>query len=293
MSASKRSFTKDNKILLLGGSGYIGSHLSQKLKNLGFSKVTIASRSIPEQEGLRIHIEDPSSIEKIREGRFDFIINLTGQVSRPIEPCLIQNTVGIQNLIAACSSFSTLIHLSSVGVYGSGEFADENSACNPETPYSTLKRVAETLICHGLPVHQRLIVRLSNIYGASQPKGVFAYLKRSALSDRLLEFNNDGSLVRFFLHVEDLAEGLISLLRKYEFIENETINLVGKDRFSVLDLIALFEEKFKVIYQKELEPIRPYDNMMSISDQNFRKLTNFEEKYSLNTYITDLVSYAH
>lgn len=293
MSAFKRSFSKESKILLLGGAGYIGSHLSQQLKNQGFSRITIASRSISESEGLRINIEEPSSIEKIKQGRFDFIINLTGQVSRPIDSCLIQNTIGIQNLVAACYSGSTLIQLSSVGVYGSGEYADETSVCNPETPYSTLKRVAETLIYRGLPAHQRLIVRLSNIYGSSQPKGVFAYLKKSALSDKLLEFNNDGSLVRFFLHVEDLAHGLISLLKNYEFIEDETVNLVGKDRFSVLDLIALFEEKFKVTYQKELESIRPYDNMMSISDQNFRKLTNFEEKYSLITYITDLVNYAH
>jgi nucleoside-diphosphate-sugar epimerase len=292
VSASRKSFTKESKILLLGGGGYIGTHLFQKLKSQGYSEVTIGSRSVSEIGGLKVDIEHPSSIKIIRDGRFDFIINLTGQISRPIESCLNQNTLGIQHILAACSDFSTLVHLSSVGVYGSGEYADESSPCNPETPYSTLKRVAENLVIHGLPDHQRLVVRLSNIYGSSQPKGVFAYLKRSALSDRRLEFNNDGSLVRFFLHVEDLAAGLIALLHCNSEIQSSLINMVGKDRFSVLELIGLFEEKFQGSYHKEFEPVSPYDNLLSISDQIFRNMTNFKEQFSLTTYINDLLTYA-
>lgn len=292
MSASRKSFTKDCKILLLGGTGYIGSHLFRNLKKQGFLHVSIGSRTVSENSGFQVNIEQPSSVDRIRKGEFDFIINLTGQVSKPVDSCLNQNTLGIQHILSACSDSSTLIQLSSVGVYGSGEFVDENSPCNPETPYSTLKLVAENLVVNGLPEHQRLIVRLSNIYGSSQPKGVFAYLKRVALSDKKLEFNNDGSLVRFFLHVEDMTNGLISLLYKNETILFPYINLVGKDRLNLLELIEQFEKKFKINFGKEFEPIQPYDNVMSISDQIFRDLTNFKDRYSLSTYINDLVNYA-
>lgn len=293
MSAFRKSFTKESKLLLLGGAGYIGTHLSQKLKSNGFSKVVVGSRHAPSVGGIKVDITDKSSAQQIRAGGFDFIINLTGQISRPIDACLHQNTLGIQNLVAACGENCTLVHLSSVGVYGSGASADETSLCNPETPYSTLKLAAENLLINGLDPNQRLVVRLSNIYGSSQPKGVFAYLRRSALSDNFLEFNNNGSLVRSFLHVEDLASALLVLLNKNEEIQSPLLNIVGKDQYSVVQLIELFEEKFKVEYRKQFEPIKPYDNMLSISDQIFRNLTNFKEQYSLNTYIDELVDHAN
>lgn len=293
MSVFRKSFTKESKILLLGGEGYIGTHLSRKLNTQGFLHVTSASRSPKNLGGLRIDLENPDSIQQIREGNFDVVINLTGQITRPITSCLIQNTLAIQHLVAACLGSSLLIQLSSVGVYGSGEFADENSLCNPETPYSTLKLVAEQLILNGLSEQERLILRLSNIYGSTQPKGVFAYLKRSALSDQVLDFNNDGSLLRFFLHVEDLCQALVEVFENYQSNESPILNIIGKDRFNIHQMIDLFEEKFKVKYQRNFESVSPYDNLLSISDSEFRKLTNFEEKYSLESYVNELVNYAH
>ncbi|MBN7799926.1 NAD-dependent epimerase/dehydratase family protein [Algoriphagus aestuariicola] len=280
-------------MLLLGGSGYIGTHLSRKLKSNGFSKVFVGSRNSSGTGGVGLDITDVSSVRQIKAGNFDFIVNLTGQISRPIDACLNQNTLGIQNLIAACGEHSTLVHLSSVGVYGSGESVDESSPCNPETPYSALKLAAENLLVNGLDQHQRLIVRLSNIYGSSQPKGVFAYLKKSALSDAFLEFNNDGTLVRSFLHVEDLVSGLLALLEKNEEIQSPIVNIVGKDRYTVTQLIELFEGKFHVSYRKQFDPIKPYDNMLSISDRIFRQMTDFKEQYSLDTYIDELVDHAN
>ncbi len=293
MSAFRKSFTKESKILLLGGDGYIGTHLSRKLNTHGFLHVTSASRSAKNPGSLRIDLENSDSVGQIREGNFDVVINLTGQITRPINSCLVQNTIGIQHLISACVDSGLLIQLSSVGVYGSGDFAEENSPCNPETPYSTLKLVAERLILNGLPENRRLILRLSNIYGSTQPKGVFAYLKRSALGDQVLDFNNDGSLLRFFLHVEDLCEALVKVLENYQSNESPILNIIGKDRFNIHQLIDLFEEKFKVKYQRNFEPVCPYDNLLSISDGEFRKLTNFEEKYSLESYVNELVNYAH
>lgn len=293
VSAYRKSFTKESKILLLGGEGYIGTHLFQKLNTQGFSRVYSGSRSAKNPSSLKINIENPSDVDQIRDAKFDVMINLTGQITRPIESCLIQNTVGIQHLVSACADSAVLIQLSSVGVYGSGDWAEENYPCNPETPYSTLKLVAERLILNGLPEERRLILRLSNIYGSTQPKGVFAYLKRAAGSDRILDFNNDGSLLRFFLHVEDLCQALVEVLGNFDKIKEPTLNIIGKDRYTLHQLIDLFEEKFKVKYQRNFEAKKPYDNMLSISDDRFRNLTNFEEMFTLESYVHELVNYAH
>ncbi|TXE08795.1 NAD-dependent epimerase/dehydratase family protein [Algoriphagus aquimarinus] len=289
MSAFKKSFTKESKILLLGGNGYLGSHFSAVLEKIGFSNIFIGSRKGEAARHLKLDICTPESVQLIREEKFDFIFNFTGQISRPIQACLLQNTLGIQHLIQACAEHTKLIQLSSVGVYGSGDFVDESHACQPETPYSTLKLAAEELILAGMNPENRLILRLSNIYGSTQPKGVFAYLLRSGLSDQVLDFNNDGSLFRFFLHVEDLSQAMSQVMESMEWGKTPILNMVGSDYFNVHQLIDLFEKNLGFHYQRNFEPIKPYDNMMKISDKIFRDLTGFQESFTLETYIKELV----
>ncbi len=289
MSAFKKSFTKESKILLLGGNGYLGSHFSSGLEKIGFSNIFIGSRKGEGARHLKLDMCSPDSVQLIREEKFDFIFNFTGQISRPIQACLLQNTLGIQHLIQACGEHTKLIQLSSVVVYGSGDFVDESHACQPETPYSTLKLAAEELILAGLKLENRLILRLSNIYGSTQPKGVFAYLLRSGLSDQVLDFNNDGSLFRFFLHVEDLSQAIFMVMESMVWGKTPILNMVGKDHFNVHQLIEMFEENLGFRYERNFEPIQPYDNMMKISDKVFRDLTGFEERFTLETYIKELV----
>ncbi|MEB2779600.1 NAD(P)-dependent oxidoreductase [Algoriphagus sp. C2-6-M1] len=289
MSASKKYFTKESKILLLGGNGYLGSHFSAVLEKVGFSNILIGSRKGEGARHLKLDICSPDSVLLIREEKFDFIFNFTGQISRPIQACLLQNTLGIQHLIQACAEHTKLIQLSSVGVYGSGDFVDESHTCQPETPYSTLKLAAEEFILAGLEPENRLILRLSNIYGSTQPKGVFAYLLRAGLSDQVLDFNNDGSLFRFFLHVEDLSQAILMVMESMDWGKTPILNMVGRDHFNVHQLIDLFEKNLGFHYQRNFEPIRPYDNMMKISDKVFRDLTEFEERFTLEAYIKELV----
>ncbi|RAI83545.1 NAD-dependent epimerase/dehydratase family protein [Algoriphagus yeomjeoni] len=289
MSVSKKSFTKESKILLLGGNGYLGSHFSAVLEKIGFSNIFIGSRKGKGARHLNLDICSPDSVQLISEEKFDFIFNFTGQISRPIQACLLQNTLGIQHLIQACAEHTKLIQLSSVGVYGSGDFVDESHICHPETPYSTLKLAAEELIMAGMKPENRLILRLSNIYGSTQPKGVFAYLLRSGLSDQVLDFNNDGSLFRFFLHVEDLSQAMLQVMETMEWGKTSVLNMVGSDHFNVHQLIDLFEKNLGFHYQRNFEPIKPYDNMMKISDNLFRDLTGFQESFTLETYIKELV----
>jgi nucleoside-diphosphate-sugar epimerase len=289
VSAFKKYFTKESKILLLGGNGYLGSHFSAVLEKIGFSNIYLGARSAEGLRHLALDITSPHCVHLIRQEDFDFIVNFTGQISRPIQACLLQNTLGIQHLIQACGEHTKLIQLSSVGVYGSGDFVDESHTCQPETPYSTLKLAAEELILAGMKPENRLILRLSNIYGSTQPKGVFAYLLRSGLSDQVLDFNNDGSLFRFFLYVEDLSQAMLQVLENMDWGKIPILNMVGSDHFNVHQLIDLFEKNLGFHYERNFEPIKPYDNMMKISDKVFRDLTGFEERYTLETYIKELV----
>jgi nucleoside-diphosphate-sugar epimerase len=286
--ASKKSFTKKSKVLLVGGSGYLGNHFFTYLKNQGFEQVYVGSRSAKGPNALYLDIMDPEFPKKVQQEQFDFLINFTGQITNPIQSCLLQNSIGIENLVKACDSNTCLVQLSSVGVYGSGIEADESVICRPETPYSTLKLVAEELLRAKMPIENLLVLRLSNIFGSTQPKGVFAYLKRSANSDQVLDFNNNGNLLRFFLHVEDVAKAIHLVLESNPWGRFPIMNIVGRNQFTVHQLIDLFEDTFGIKYQRNFETSAPYDNMLSISDGIFRELTGFQEEFSLQSYIQEL-----
>ena len=114
-------------------------------------------------------------------------------MTKPFNLCIKLNSTGLINLAKVLSNKnSRLIHISSVAVYGSTENCNEDSPLNPETNYATAKAFAEQIILENYNHKYLTILRLSNLYGSNQIKGVFAYLLRSYNSDRKLKFNNDG-----------------------------------------------------------------------------------------------------
>ncbi|MFC3415192.1 NAD-dependent epimerase/dehydratase family protein [Algoriphagus hitonicola] len=294
MSVSKKSFTKENKILLVGGTGYLGSQLKLSLSQEGFKQVFISSSKEKGKGIIQLDLLNKSHVSAIRDMDFDFIINLTGQVSNPIDSCLKLNSLGMENLIQICTGKSKLIHLSTVNLYGTGEGFDETTVPQPETPYSTLKLVSEKFLMEKGDKTGFSIIRLSNLYGGKQPKGIFAYLFRSALNRELsLHFNNDGYMVRNYLHVEDAAMGIINLAQKTNFENKEIYNFVGRDELSIRELIGKFENIFNLNFQVRFSNQKAWENSLDISDQKFRTLTGFKEKFLLEDYIKKLKADAH
>lgn len=291
MSAYKRSFTKDSNILILGGTGFLGRHLAKALKDAGYANVIVGARNVQTTEGyVAIDVCDESSIEVIKT--FDLVYNLTGQITNPLHDCLQQNSIGCVNIAKAVNaSDAFLIHVSTVGVYGSVDRADEDSIVSPETPYSTCKATAEAILAKSIPADRCSIMRISNLYGNKQAKGVFAYLLRTSLDNNgaHLNFNNDGSLMRYYLHVEDCAEGLAKLAG---FASNDikgVFNFVGAEKFTIKELIALFEEMMNINFTTVFEATKPYDNAVEINANAFNELVKPQYTRDLKSYIKELI----
>lgn len=285
---------KNSKILLLGGTGLLGKSLQNEFKNNEFNNVYICSREdLKTKNHIQGDLLDLALVQQLIDLQFDLIINLTGQITRPIDHCLQLNSVGIENLIQVIQNSPNckLIHISTVGVYGSCNFADENSRVNPETPYSTAKCSAEKLLLSQLEAPNLVIFRLSNLYGAAQLKGIFAYLHRAAQSDRILDFNNDGSLVRFFIHATDCASILVEFILNHLQKAAGVYNIIGSDQYSVLELIRLFEEIKKVKFKINLDLARPYDNALDLSDAKIRSLFDYSPKMNIKTYLNTIKNY--
>jgi UDP-glucose 4-epimerase len=273
---------KGKKTLVIGGSGFLGSTIIKKLGK----EAVIADYSKPinnlENRFLNLNLLDSNKVHEIVK-EFDVIINCVGQVTFPINDCLKLNTLGVYNLVNALNQLTKikLFHISTVAVYGSAKSVKESSPLNPETPYASNKAFAEFIISN-MNIHKFCIIRIPNVYGEGQKKGVFAYFRKSFLTDKKLIFEHNGDLLRYYLHVEDVADAIICAVTNNL---KGIFNLTSSDRFTIRDLINLIEKihnmKFELSYgiNKSLENIEYLDGNL------FREVTNFSPLKKVEDYI--------
>jgi nucleoside-diphosphate-sugar epimerase len=281
------------RVLILGGSGFLGRTMFSHLRLLEDIELVCGDVLDPEMDRVKFrHIDmlDSKSSALIRN-QFDVIINCTGQVTTPINTCYKLNSLGIDNIISSVKDTDTkVIHVSSVSIYGSCHIADEHTAFNPETPYSTCKAYSEYLLSSKLNPDQLAIVRLSNLYGYGQNKGILSYLIKSYKTDRELHFNNDGSLVRYYLNVEDCVTNLAKFFLDRNNFVSGVYNLLGNDRYTVIELIKLVERITKIEFLKHFDSIKPYDNTLIIHDEAIKSKFQLEFSHSVKAYLDSRMS---
>jgi nucleoside-diphosphate-sugar epimerase len=270
-------------VIIVAGGGFLGKSLIKELKNVGYENIAFIDLVNSKIDGIKfydldlLNTSDDEIFNIIKN--YDIVINCLGQVTNPINLCFNLNTNGIKKVVdAVYKANNFLVHFSTVTIYGSNTNVDEESKINPETSYSCCKAFAEFLIESKLNKDKYLIARLSNLYGEEQPKGVFSYLKRSYDSDQLLEFNNNGEMLRYYLHVKDCASIVVKLLRsdavgKY--------NLIGADKFTIKELIKKAEEILKIKFHTCFAPIVAPDNTFNISDDKIKQEIDLIYRHSI------------
>lgn len=134
------------KVLLIGGTGFLGSALRRAFMHDADFSVSYSSTSgaVADPRHLAINLLDPASLHAIRD--FDVIVNLTGQITEPITRCFTINTTGVSNLIKSLGNERQfVVQISTTQVYGTTHAADETSPVRPESSYATAKATAEFL----------------------------------------------------------------------------------------------------------------------------------------------------
>lgn len=274
------------RILVIGGSGFLGTAIIEELFNSGFSDITCGDITLNDTtRANQIHVDllNLETLEKVLTG-YDIVVNCAGQVSDPFNLCFMLNSTGMFNLAEVLSRQNThLFQISTVAVYGSGETCSEESKLNPETNYAASKAFAESILTRHIKPEKLTILRLSNLYGASQQKGVIAYLIRSFHSDRKLFFNNSGDLKRYYLHINDCVCIIVSI------IKNKTIagiyNLVGEQGYSIKQLIALIENRFNMIFKTEYSQTPAWENVDRLIGEKIQAEIKYRANWKLSEFI--------
>tara|TARA_X000001036_G_scaffold422237_2_gene444996 strand:- start:1806 stop:2657 length:852 start_codon:yes stop_codon:yes gene_type:complete len=273
------------KILVLGGSGYLGSGLVKFLSSQNNYRVTYACRK-PNQklnaEFLFLDILDRSSFKKI-SNNFDIFINCIGQVTNPFTSCYNLNTLGIKNLIDFISSEKRFIQISSVTVYGSSDYVNEESQTKPETEYAKVKLISENLIKQHF--NDLIILRLSNLFGGFQKKGFANYAIKTIKSNSQFTFNNDGNLNRSFLHIDDCIKLIFQVIENQKIVG--TYNLCGDKIYSIIEILSTLMKDLNLKFDINYSDKKPWENIEFIDDSKiFEVLNNHKfQKKNIIKYI--------
>lgn len=249
------------KIALIGGTGFIGRHLLESLRPddrdrvrvLVYGTVPKWLSSMPNAQVVRGDLLKAASLAPLLEGA-PVVVNLAGQVSPEADDYQRVNLAGMAKLAQACLRHRVrrVIHASSALVYGDALGATEETPCRPITPYATLKLAAEEILKGLLATRVDLFcLRLSNVYGPGQTKGLVPYLVSRIRNHQPITIDADGAQIRDFVHVRDVAGAFLKAIRLDQPLHAgvgmpEILNIGSGVPTSVMTLVRLLEEVLNV-----------------------------------------------
>ncbi|OAB46706.1 UDP-glucose 4-epimerase GalE [Paenibacillus glacialis] len=275
-------------ILVTGGAGYIGSHISVELLNSNYDVIIIDNlcnskietiRRIKEitGKGLKFYhkdLLDQNSLDLLFQmNNIDAVIHLAGlkAVGESVQFPLMyyrKNIVSTMNLCEAMQTHNVkrLVFSSSATVYGAAARVpiQEDEIIQPTNPYGRTKAIIEQMLYDQYTSDKSwsiAILRYFNPIGAhasgligedpkSIPNNLLPYISQVA-SGKLKKLNiygrdyqtPDGTGIRDYLHVTDLAKGHLRALEKVmSSTGTDTYNLGTGNGYSVLDMILVFEK---------------------------------------------------
>ncbi|WP_298402799.1 NAD-dependent epimerase/dehydratase family protein [Janthinobacterium sp.] len=290
------------KALIIGGSGFIGSHIVDKFLKENW-EVTIfdKQREMFRQDNENIifesgNINDKNLIENIVARNFDAIIyslsTTTPKTSNENpEFDIASNLIPLVNLLEICTRHKTgkIVYLSSGGaIYGESntDKHTENDSVFPICSYAITKLSAEKYLhmyekLHGLSY---TALRISNPYGPRQnpmaKQGVISVFLHKILNEQKIEIWGDGSVIRDYIYVADVANACFHAANS---TKNGVFNIgsgIGLSLKKLVEILALETNKTPELHWL---PGRDMDVPKVILDcTNAEKNLNWKPLISLN-----------
>lgn len=234
------------RVLVTGGSGFIGSHVVDKLREYGVT-VRVFDMVYPtHREDIEFYKGSLHDLEELRMSMngVDAVIHLAAvanvnQVEEEPHYAESINVRGTANVLEAArkSGVDRVVYASTSWVYSDveQETVDETTALQAPSHLYTATKITGEYYCQAYSNHFDLdttIVRFGIPYGPRARGGtVISIFVNLALQDESLTIFGDGTQYRKFVYVEDLAEGTVLALQPEA--AGETYNLSGDEKVSI------------------------------------------------------------
>ena len=288
------------KILFIGGAGFIGANLVKRFCENGSFEVTVIepeTASVMRLDGLQVEIVRVSlaNVEVVEQiianKRIDTVVHLVstlipGSGYEDFKRELTDMVFPSIRIMEYCARFDIkFVYFSSGGtVYGNRTTMQpfvETDDMAPISYYGWSKQMMENSILFKNRTERLryLIVRPSNPYGHGQNlygrQGLVAVAIGKILNGQPVEVWGDGSAIRDYIYIDDLAEVFFQLIDNN--ISNETVNIGSGRGYSVNDVLAFLKIISKVDFKIKYENARPMDvSNMVLDTEKMHKFTNVE-----------------
>lgn len=244
---------KNEKVLVTGGAGFIGSHLVDLLKNEGYEVVVIDDLSSGKKENMNLparfyqmNINDSDLAKVFSYEKPDYVCHQAAQISvsySVTHPRLDAqgNIMGLLNLleISLQNKINGIVFASSGGtVYGEQESfpIDENTPLFPTSPYGISKMVSEFYLNYFYKTHglNYISLRYGNVYGPRQDPfgeaGVIAIFIAKMLKGEIPTIYGDGECIRDYVYVKDVALAcLLAIKNMVKLAEPKRIKRIDQE----------------------------------------------------------------
>ena len=241
------------KVLVTGGSGFIGSHVVDKLRDKGVG-VRVFDMVIPDyRDDIEFYQGSLLNFDQMRMAvsGVDAIFHLGAmadvkdvfQEPHYSEAINVRGTVNVLEAARLNGSIKRVIYGSTTWVYsGVNELhVDENTPLHSPSHLYTATKLTGEYYCYSYNELYGLgitILRYGIPYGPRARDGaVVPALVKKAINGEPLTISGDGSQFRKFIYVEDLAEG--NMLALKSIAKNRTYNLDGIERITIKEVVEM------------------------------------------------------
>ena len=301
------------KVLIVGGAGFIGTVLTSKLLEKNYH-VTILDKLIYDNKVIQKNFRNRKNlnfilgdvcdlntqIKAIKE--IDIVVYLAEIVGDPAcsakpEDALKTNYLSVLSFAHLCSylAIEKFIYTSSCSVYGldkNNNLLHEKSNLNPVSHYARIKIMSEkALLTSANNYFKPTIVRLGTVFGPSKRMRfdlvVNTMSKFAYFSNKIDVFG--GEQLRPNIHVDDVADGIISIIKtKKKNVENEIFNL-SNDKLN-LEIIQIAKKVKKTFENAKLNIIKTSTDPRNykVSSKKIKNKTGFIAKKGIENALKEM-----
>lgn len=296
------------RILVTGAAGFIGSHTAERLADMGHEVVGIDNYSdyydvalkvlnaeTLARKGIRIHRMDlrKDSLDGLFSEGIDYIFHFSAQpgiaVTSTFEDYLSNNFVATQKLLNAIEELDVkpfFVNIATSSIYGLHATMTEDEAPLPASWYGVTKLAAEQLVLaysrRGLLKSTSL--RLYSVYGPRErPDKLYTRLLDCGINGKAFPlYDGSEKHLRSFTYVQDIVDGIVSVIGKEDVVNGEIFNLGTEEENSTATGIAIVEKILQKKIKIEHKPARPGDQSRTKANiDKARKLLGYNPTTSL------------